>query len=474
MIGGIVGNLFGSANFDDGSVAVVRAVGAHRLALSSWPMLAFAATGAPSCGPSGSRCSSSSCSAPRVQPWYLLWSLLILVAAGLSANETRAAVILSTAFTVYSVAQLGLDPRDPVEVRPQPRARRRALPPHRRRAARRLDAGPRPPARRDRARPAARAEPGLSPAATVSRRDLTAAGILDPRPARVLRALPRAQRPARQDLLPRDAAAPAREAARTSTRSTASPATPTRSSTTSAATTPPAADASSSAGATRSSPTYAAGAATTRSCRAVVDTVQRWDIPVEHFEAFLRVDGDGPHRHRLRDLRRPLRPTSTAPPPSSACRWCRSSNRWTPGPTTRAKDLGVAFQLANFVRDVGEDLDRGRVYLPARGPGPLRPHPRRPRASGRRRPGQGPAALPDRPGPAPRGGRPPGHRPARPDEPPVHRGRAHPLLRHRRRGRGHRLPGVHPARDRPAPPPARRRRPRLGQGRAAPAGPPDR
>ena len=30
----------------------------------------------------------------------------------------------------------------------------------------------------------------------------------------------------------------------------------------------------------------------------------------------------------------------------------------------RAKDLGVAFQLANFVRDVSEDLDRGRVYLP--------------------------------------------------------------------------------------------------------------
>jgi phytoene synthase len=29
-----------------------------------------------------------------------------------------------------------------------------------------------------------------------------------------------------------------------------------------------------------------------------------------------------------------------------------------------AKNLGVAFQLANFIRDVGEDLDRGRVYLP--------------------------------------------------------------------------------------------------------------
>ena len=30
----------------------------------------------------------------------------------------------------------------------------------------------------------------------------------------------------------------------------------------------------------------------------------------------------------------------------------------------RARDLGIAFQLTNFLRDVGEDLDRGRVYLP--------------------------------------------------------------------------------------------------------------
>jgi phytoene synthase len=29
-----------------------------------------------------------------------------------------------------------------------------------------------------------------------------------------------------------------------------------------------------------------------------------------------------------------------------------------------AKTLGIAFQLANFIRDVGEDLDRSRVYLP--------------------------------------------------------------------------------------------------------------
>ena len=29
-----------------------------------------------------------------------------------------------------------------------------------------------------------------------------------------------------------------------------------------------------------------------------------------------------------------------------------------------ARDLGIAFQLTNFLRDVGEDLDRGRVYFP--------------------------------------------------------------------------------------------------------------
>ena len=29
-----------------------------------------------------------------------------------------------------------------------------------------------------------------------------------------------------------------------------------------------------------------------------------------------------------------------------------------------ARDLGVAFQLTNFLRDIDEDLDRGRVYVP--------------------------------------------------------------------------------------------------------------
>ena len=30
-----------------------------------------------------------------------------------------------------------------------------------------------------------------------------------------------------------------------------------------------------------------------------------------------------------------------------------------------ARQLGLAFQLTNFIRDIGEGLARGRVYLPA-------------------------------------------------------------------------------------------------------------
>ncbi len=35
-----------------------------------------------------------------------------------------------------------------------------------------------------------------------------------------------------------------------------------------------------------------------------------------------------------------------------------------PAAGPHARDLGDAFQLTNFLRDVAEDLDRGRVYLP--------------------------------------------------------------------------------------------------------------
>ncbi len=35
-----------------------------------------------------------------------------------------------------------------------------------------------------------------------------------------------------------------------------------------------------------------------------------------------------------------------------------------PAATAPARSLGLAFQLTNFLRDVSEDLDRGRVYMP--------------------------------------------------------------------------------------------------------------
>jgi phytoene synthase len=98
-------------------------------------------------------------------------------------------------------------------------------------------------------------------------------------------------------------------------------------------------------------------------CRAVVDTVTRWDIPREHFEAFLHsmtmdltvteyADFDALHEYVYGSAAViGLQMVSILEPTSDAA-------------YAYAQDLGVAFQLANFVRDVGEDLDRGRLYLP--------------------------------------------------------------------------------------------------------------
>jgi phytoene synthase len=98
-------------------------------------------------------------------------------------------------------------------------------------------------------------------------------------------------------------------------------------------------------------------------CRAVVDTINRWAIPVQHFEAFLdsmAMDLSVTEYATYTDLERytygsaaviGLQMVPILEPLSDAAY----------GP---ARDLGTAFQLANFVRDVGEDLDRGRLYLP--------------------------------------------------------------------------------------------------------------
>lgn len=96
---------------------------------------------------------------------------------------------------------------------------------------------------------------------------------------------------------------------------------------------------------------------------AVVDTAMRWQISWSDFEAFfdsmqadLTVSRYGCYAELKtymfgsagvigRQMLPILEPTS-------------------PDATVFAEQLGEAFQLANFIRDVGEDLNRGRVYLP--------------------------------------------------------------------------------------------------------------
>ena len=60
-------------------------------------------------------------------------------------------------------------------------------------------------------------------------------------------------------------------------------------------------------GATRSSPTSQRGRSDDPICAAVVDTVLRWDIPLEHFEAFLHSMTMDLTVTEYADLRRPLR-----------------------------------------------------------------------------------------------------------------------------------------------------------------------
>ncbi len=99
--------------------------------------------------------------------------------------------------------------------------------------------------------------------------------------------------------------------------------------------------------------------------RAVADTARRYAIPHAHFGDFMASMRSDLHITRYptyADLRTYMHGSAaviglqmlpvlgTVVPREEAA--------------PRAAALGVAFQLTNFLRDVGEDLDRGRVYLP--------------------------------------------------------------------------------------------------------------
>ncbi len=97
--------------------------------------------------------------------------------------------------------------------------------------------------------------------------------------------------------------------------------------------------------------------------RAVIDTIQRWDIPLEHFEAFLhamRMDLTVTEYATYDDLYEYVYGSAAVIGLQMVPILGPLSDEAYP----RAMELGVAFQLANFIRDIGEDLERGRVYLP--------------------------------------------------------------------------------------------------------------
>lgn len=102
--------------------------------------------------------------------------------------------------------------------------------------------------------------------------------------------------------------------------------------------------------------------------RAVLDTVARWQIPHSYFADFLdsmRMDLTVTGYETYEDLVRYMWGSAavigleTLPVLGRADEtigWDKLESY--------AIDLGYAFQLTNFLRDVGDDLRRGRVYLP--------------------------------------------------------------------------------------------------------------
>ena len=97
--------------------------------------------------------------------------------------------------------------------------------------------------------------------------------------------------------------------------------------------------------------------------RALIDTVQRFDIPHQHFIDFLHsmeMDLTVTEYQTFEDLYEYVYGSAAV----IGLQMVPILGGDTVNSLEAAKNLGVAFQLANFIRDVGEDLDRGRVYLP--------------------------------------------------------------------------------------------------------------
>ncbi len=101
--------------------------------------------------------------------------------------------------------------------------------------------------------------------------------------------------------------------------------------------------------------------------RALVDTVQRFSIPIAYFEAFLHsmeMDLTVTEYQSYEDLMEYVYGSASVIGLEMLPILGSLSPETAPETVMAAEKLGTAFQLANFIRDVGEDLDRGRIYLP--------------------------------------------------------------------------------------------------------------
>lgn len=102
LIGGPI-RLLGLGNHVDTAVAITRAIGSVALAIVLIYLIAKPQ------GRSGTRGAALSFAAlvalgPVVQPWYLMWSIPLLVVTGLTHRQVRIMVIAIAAFTIHGIA----------------------------------------------------------------------------------------------------------------------------------------------------------------------------------------------------------------------------------------------------------------------------------------------------------------------------------------------------------------------------------
>jgi phytoene synthase len=96
---------------------------------------------------------------------------------------------------------------------------------------------------------------------------------------------------------------------------------------------------------------------------AMINTMRRWAIPRAHVEAFLesmQMDITITSYQTYQDLEHYMYGSASV----IGLQMLPILEPLTPAAASRARALGEAFQMSNFLRDVGEDLKRGRVYLP--------------------------------------------------------------------------------------------------------------